>query len=128
VGLKGCRVLVVDDDEAQREVLVEILEMEGVITFPASSAVEAIALLDKEPDVVLMDLRGVEVHPVKRALEGRPRRPALLIVSGDVRLSQHARELDADAWLAKPYELDQLLGILSEVLAKRAAASGPPPA
>jgi CheY-like chemotaxis protein len=128
VGLKGRSVLVVDDDEAQREVLIEILEMEGVLTFPASTASEAIRLLDKEPDIVLMDLRGVDVNPVKEALEGRPKRPALIIVSGDVRLSQHARELGADAWLAKPYELDQLLDMLGEVLTKGAGALGPPPA
>ncbi len=104
----------------------EVLELEGVRVFAASTAEEAVRLLDENPDVVLMDLHGVEVEPVRDALVGRPRRPALLIVSGDLRLADHARALGADGWLAKPYELDQLLAVVSDAVDRREGAAPAP--
>ncbi|MGA9522600.1 MAG: response regulator [Myxococcaceae bacterium] len=115
-----------DDDEAQREVLMEVLELEGVRVFAASSADEAVRLLQESPDVVLMDLHGVEVEPVRAALVRLARRPALLIVSGDLRLAEHAQSLGADGWLAKPYELDQLLGVVSDAMDRREGAAPAP--
>ncbi len=115
-----------DDDEAQREVLMEVLELEGVRVFAASTAEEAVRLLQEGPEVVLMDLHGVDVQPVRDALVRLPRRPSLLIVSGDLKLAEHAQSLGADGWLAKPYELDQLLAIVSDAVDRREGAAPAP--
>jgi CheY-like chemotaxis protein len=123
VQLQGQTVLLVDDDEAQREVLLEVLELEGVRALSASSTQEAIALLEEQPDVVLMDLHGVDVDPLQRALHQLAHRPAFLVVSGDLKLAHHAQRLGADGYLAKPYELDALLKVISDVLERREAAS-----
>lgn len=114
--LTGRCILLVDDDEAQREIVDEILQMEGVVVITAGSAVEAIALLDREPEVVLLDLHGVDVDPLVEALRKRPARPALVVVSGDLRLPEHAKRIGADAYLAKPYEIDDLLRAVEEML------------
>ncbi|HZA15037.1 MAG TPA: response regulator [Myxococcaceae bacterium] len=110
--------MLVDDDDAQREIVEEILNLEQLAVFSAASASEAVALLERDPEVVLLDLHGVDVEPLLDALRGVPRRPALLVVSGDLRLSEHASRMGADGYLAKPYEIDDLLRAVEEMLAR----------
>jgi two-component system, chemotaxis family, chemotaxis protein CheY len=116
--LGGKRVLLVDDDEAQREIVEEILKAEDMVVVSAASADEAIGFLDQDPDVVLMDLHGVRVDFLLDSMRRRPRRPGLLVVSGDLRLAEHASRLGADGHLAKPYELDDLLQAVTRVLVR----------
>jgi len=54
----GCDVLVVDDDRALREGLVELFRMEGFSARAAANGLEALALLSKGigPRVILLDL------------------------------------------------------------------------
>jgi CheY-like chemotaxis protein len=122
--LIGKRVLLVDDDDAQREIIEEILKGEEMVVASASSSDEAVGLLDEDPDVVLMDLHGVRVELLLEGMRRRPRRPGLLVVSGDLRLPEHARRLGADGYLAKPYELDDLLRAVTGVLERVGALPG----
>jgi CheY-like chemotaxis protein len=110
--------LLVDDDDAQREIVEEILNLEDLTVLSAGSSVEAVRLLGQEPQVVLLDLHGVDVEPLLEAIRGRSRRPALLVVSGDLRLPEHAARMGADGHLAKPYEIDDLLRAVEEMLAR----------
>ena len=116
--LSGKRVLLVDDDEAQREIVEEILRGEDMVVAAAASADEAVGMLDDDPDIVLLDLHGVRVEPLLQGMRSRPERPGLLVVSGDLRLAEHASRLGADDYLPKPYELDELLGAVTRVLAR----------
>jgi len=55
--LLGIRVMVVDDDEAARDVLRSVLEAEGAETTVAGSAAEALTQISAEvPDVMLVDI------------------------------------------------------------------------
>ena len=57
VSLAGLRVLVVDDDHDSRHVLTEHLEGSGARVLTASSASEALDVLNREPvDVLLADI------------------------------------------------------------------------
>jgi CheY-like chemotaxis protein len=53
-----CDVLVVDDDRALREGLIELFRMEGVSSRGAANGLEALSLLSKglRPRVILLDL------------------------------------------------------------------------
>ena len=58
VCVDGAGLLVVDDDEDARLLLTEMLEYDGAHMLPATSAAEAITLLEQQhPDVLLSDLR-----------------------------------------------------------------------
>lgn len=122
--LRGRRVLIVDDDEAQREVVGEILELEGIEVLSAATAEEAVELLRQAPDVLLMDLHGVATEELLGAVRQTPNAPSLLVLSGDMRLSQHAQRMHADCWLGKPYELEDLLKEVGRLI--RARPSGHP--
>jgi CheY-like chemotaxis protein len=54
----GCRVMVVDDDQDNRELLLSLLEQEGFVASSAKNGAEAISLLENglDPDLILTDL------------------------------------------------------------------------
>ena len=109
-------ILLAEDDEAQREVLVEVLEVEGYRVLSASGPNEVLAGLGKNPALVLLDLVGVASPQVMSALRGVAKRPALLVMSGDGSLPDVAERLGADGYLTKPYDLDDLLARVREAL------------
>lgn len=119
-------MLIVDDDEAQREVVGEILDLEGIQVLSASTAEEAVGLLDQMPDVLLMDLHGVATEELLDAVRQRPNPPSLLVLSGDMRLSQHAQRMHADGWLGKPYELEDLLKEVARLIDARTSSHASP--
>jgi DNA-binding response OmpR family regulator len=117
-------ILLAEDDEAQREVLVEVLEVEGYRVIAASGPAEVLAGLGHSPALVLLDLVGVASPQVMSALRAVPMRPALVVMSGDASLAAVAERLGADGYLTKPYDLDELLARVREALQRAGRADG----
>src|SRR5512140_1324286 len=113
----GRLVLVVDDDPDILQTLALCLSTEGYRVLMAANGREALDLVNKEkPACILLDL----MMPVMDGwqfvgeLESRGiRRAPLLILSADRAVQGHAQKLHADAYLAKPFDLDELLGQVS---------------
>ena len=107
-------VLVVDDDPDILQTLALCLSSEGYRVTTASNGQEALDLLDKEqPACVLLDLMMpvMDGWQFVTELEQRGGRKApLLILSADRAVQGHATKLRAEAYLAKPFDLDELLG------------------
>lgn len=108
------RILIVDDDPAIRNLLVELLTDEGYQTLEAVNGLEAVALAQGAvPDLILMDLMlpvldgAVATQTLKGAAEtgGIP----IIAMSAGANLRLHADTLPADGVLAKPFDLDELL-------------------
>ena len=82
---EGKRILVLDDDQSVREVLVESLKAAGYDVFEASSGEQALAALPEfDPDLIVLDfvmpgLNGAEV--AARVRQTRPKQK-ILMVSG----------------------------------------------
>lgn len=114
------RILLAEDDPAQREVLQELLELEGYQVNVSSNASELIEALGNPPDAVLLDVVGVTSGEVRSALARTLPRPAVLVVSGQPKLGEVARWLGADAFVPKPFDLEELLGALDGALRNRA--------
>jgi DNA-binding response OmpR family regulator len=114
-------VLVVDDDTDILHTLALCLSAEGLRVATASNGREALAVLDRElPSLILLDLMMpvMDGWQFVRELDarGRPDIP-LLILSADRHIARHAHELKAHAYLAKPFDLDDLLEKVREVAA-----------
>ncbi len=118
-GLSGVRVILVDDDPAQTEVVSEILTLEGMDVSCTVDLREIERLLESPPDVVLLDLHGVDAAAVSKKVRSLAVRPAVLVLSGDLKLADHAKRLGADGYLAKPYDLEDLLRAVQEVVTRR---------
>jgi len=115
----GRLVLVVDDDPDILQTLALCLSTEGYRVLMAANGREALEVVGKErPACILLDL----MMPVMDGwqfvgeLDSRGKRPApLLILSADRAVQGHAQKLRADAYLAKPFDLDELLGKVSQL-------------
>jgi PAS domain S-box-containing protein len=113
--LEPLRVLVVEDNNDTREVLLEWLELMGHSVSGASDGRQGLELaLSLKPDVALVDIGlpavdGYEVAKNLRAAEGGDE-VYLVAVSGYGRPEDRARALDAgfDAYVVKPVDEEAL--------------------
>jgi two-component system phosphate regulon response regulator PhoB len=110
------RVLLVEDEPAQRTVLAYNLEAEGFAVTQADNGEDAMMLVDEEdPDIIILDwmmpkVSGIEVC---RRLKMRPETRAIPIIM----LSARAEEVDrirgletgADDYVIKPYSVLELM-------------------
>jgi two-component system phosphate regulon response regulator PhoB len=113
------RVLVVDDDDSIREVVIEALSDEGYEVVGAADGQAALALLtatrNKPLSLILLDLRmagldgGAFAESYRRLPE--PRAPVLLF-SAVQGAEAYAAELGAVGTLTKPFELEELLALV----------------
>ncbi len=110
-------VLVVDDDPDILQTLALCLSTEGYRVLMAANGREALDLLSKErPACILLDLMMpvMDGWQFVAELDSRGwRKSPLLILSADRAVQGHANRLRADAFLAKPFDLDELLGKVS---------------
>ena len=116
-------VLVVDDEEAIREAVRDILELVDIQSILASNGREAIALFNEHRGrirAILLDLRmpvmsGTETYEKLRQLDTEVR---IILSSGyDEKVS--TLNFDADGalvFLRKPYALDALLACVQDAL------------
>ncbi len=115
------RVLLAEDDADQSEILAELLEQEGYEVAVARDGKALLSELARGPDLLLLDVVGVTNPAVFATLREMPSRPAVVLVSADFRLTQLAREVNADGCVAKPYELVELLDAIEAAVARRRA-------
>jgi DNA-binding response OmpR family regulator len=115
------RILVVEDDEAMRELLRLHLSSAGYAVEAAEDAIEAgYAVLKGAPDLIVCDVSmphmdGFELAAALRADGSVPRVPIIFLTSaeeGEVR----ARELGAAEFLLKPVRLEELLAAVNRHL------------
>jgi len=115
------RIVVIDDDEAIRDLLAELLADEGYEPLVFADGAAALrALADQPPDALILDLRlpppldgwaflaHLRVDPALRTLP-------VLVCTGDKRaVRDQTTVLDRPgcAVLAKPFDLDDLLALL----------------
>ncbi len=107
----GLRVLVVDDDHANRDVLDRRLAREGYAVVQAADGAAALALLEAERfDLVLLDvtmpgLGGVEVLHRIRADRAKAHLAVIMISAGDeVARIAECLECGADDYVVKPFD------------------------
>lgn len=106
-------VLVVDDDVDIREAVSDALEMSGYRVVTACHGAEGLQrVAEARPDLVLLDLSmpvmdGARFAEALRCQEGGGDIP-LVVVSADGN-PKRAAQLGAQAYLAKPFEMEDLL-------------------
>jgi len=119
------RVLVVDDDAAMREMLVSLVEDEGMHAEGAEGAAKALERVrDAEFDAVLSDIRmpglsGIEL--LGRLREARPGLPVVLMTAfGSIDSAVEAMRAGAFDYITKPFKRGEVLVVLERAFALRA--------
>lgn len=123
------RVLVVDDDSAILRMIQRLLEFEGFEVVPAQDGVQALELLDDDLDAAVLDLQMPRMDG--RTLYARirdlgHRMPVLVLSAYGAQTA--ADELGAEAGMSKPFDIDQFVEQLRELIEGPAIAEERPSA
>ncbi len=123
----GRTVLVVDDSEVIRSLIVLILELDGFATVQARDGQECLELVKTvQPDLITLDvamprLDGFETVARLRADEATAGIP-IVMVSARAQGNDLARgaELGVDAYVTKPFEPDELVATVRRLMERPA--------
>ncbi len=122
--MQPAKILVADDEQNLRRVLVTLLRREGHDVLQATNGLEAIERLG-EADVVITDLRmpgadGMEV--LRAAAKTAPHVPVIMITAyGSVGQAVEAIKAGAFDYIEKPFEQEQIRAIVDKAIAQAAA-------
>jgi DNA-binding response OmpR family regulator len=105
-------ILVVDDDPTILATVSEVLDMEGFAVMTASNGAEALAAVaQREPALVLLDMRMpvLDGWGFMRAIRERGLTLTVVVMTAAADARRWGREIGAQAVLAKPFDIDELV-------------------
>ena len=117
------RVLIVDDDRAAREGLVEFLHDEGFDVHAAVDGVDALAAFDQHrPDLLIADLEMPRMggRGLIATLRGRGEMVPVVVLTAvmSIDAEREAQLLGVDGYINKPVDLDALLCCVRDLLVR----------
>jgi CheY-like chemotaxis protein len=115
----GKKVLVVEDDQAIRDVVSIVLEGEGYSVFSAGTEEEINAIIKKNPpDVILLDiwLAGLHGGSIAEKLKSREdtKHLPIVVISANTETEKVAKSSGADDFLLKPFDIIDLVTIVKK--------------
>src|SRR5215469_5630578 len=116
------KILIVEDDPDIVLALTTILEDEGYVVVAIDSGKHLAENLPPSslPDLILLDmlLSGQDGREIARQLKADPttRHIPILMLSAYPTIEQEAKAVGADSFLAKPFELDDLLASVTSLV------------
>jgi putative nucleotidyltransferase with HDIG domain len=119
------RILVVDDEEAIREIVASMLSSAGYACKQAGSGMEALAVLTsgEEFELMLSDLMMADLDGIgllERTKEKYPDMPVVMVTAvHDISVALAAIRNGAYDYLLKPFEREQLMATVSRALENR---------
>jgi DNA-binding NtrC family response regulator len=117
------RILIVEDDDGERDALGRVLRLEGHQVIAARSIAEAFELSQDGADLVISDLclkRESGIDLLRRWKSRHPHCPFLLATAfGTIQTAIDAIKLGADDFLLKPVDPVQLLELVKRLLLRR---------
>ena len=119
------KILIVDDDEALRDLLKRYLSENGYIPLTVKDGVEMHKLLDKTtPDLIILDLMlpGDDGLTLAKQIRSKANTPIIILSArGDEVDRIVGLEVGADDYLAKPFSPRELLARIRSVLRRSQA-------
>ncbi|MGA7731841.1 MAG: response regulator [Chloroflexia bacterium] len=120
-------LLVVDDDEPIRDLLISALEGEGYRVVVARDGEEAWAKVQQvRPDMILLDLQMPRMTGwafIKQA-EAEGISVPIVVMSALVNTTREAQELGAVDCLSKPFDLNDLINMVASYVPPSPSAEG----
>ncbi|EJW18959.1 MULTISPECIES: response regulator [Paenibacillus] len=107
------KVLIVDDQNGIRVLLMEVFSSEGYTTFQASNGKMALEIVKEEsPDIVLLDMKipgmdGLEI--LKQIKLMKPHMNVIMMTAyGELDMIKEATDLGALMHFTKPFDIDEM--------------------
>lgn len=111
------KVLIVDDDLPLLEALKTAVEMNQHIAHAVSDAGTVYEVIKKyTPDIILLDilLSGYDGIEIAKTLKAEPetRDIPLIMLSASTNMENVVKEVGADGYLSKPFEIEELWAVI----------------
>lgn len=118
------KIILLIDDEVDLQQLVKIaLKSKGYTVETANNGLEGLAKLQTlKPDLIILDMNmpkmgGLEFYQ-KICVNDRPKHP-VLVLTARANMEQLFREFNIDGFMAKPFEVDELLEEVDTIIKKK---------
>jgi two-component system KDP operon response regulator KdpE len=125
------KVLVIDDEPPIRKLLRMGLGTQGYEILDAPNGKAGLALLDRNPDLIILDLGLPDIEGLEllRLIRSRNERVAIVVLSsrGDEAGKVEALDLGADDFVTKPFGMDELLARMRAALRHQLQVQGERP-
>ncbi len=119
----GYTILIVDDDDLNREVLEAYLSLDGYSVLITGSGHKAIDIAEsKQPDLILLDinlpdLNGIEVCKLLKTNSFTQHIPIMIITGlSDWETKQQAEDAKVDLFFPRPFEGDDFTQAVKNIL------------
>ncbi|HEU5287056.1 MAG TPA: response regulator [Candidatus Limnocylindria bacterium] len=106
-------VLLVDDDPAIRVVVSDLLESEGYHVVAVETREDARAVITRQPVALMLLDTGVDALASPDRLRFAEPHPPIVVFSAGTDLEVVAARAGAVAWLAKPFETQDLIALVA---------------
>lgn len=120
------RILVVEDEEAVRSNIAEILEAEEFLVEQAENGIDAIQKIEKSlPDLIVSDVMmpGIDGYDLVRYIQNNPLTLSIPIILLTARAEMHdlrrGMQYGADDYITKPFKAQDLINAVNTRLKKQ---------
>ncbi len=117
------KVLVVEDNKSQREMISELLQKSGLVVAVAVDGLEALDQIHViQPDIVVLDIvmPHMNGYEVCRRIKSDPKTqnvPVVICTSKGEEFDRYwGMKQGADAYIAKPFQPKELIGTVKQLL------------
>ncbi|MHA4895738.1 response regulator [Pedobacter sp. PWIIR3] len=114
------KILIADDDEAIVDATTIMLEAMGYNVIHTMYGNEVPNKMIEQPDLLLLDIwmSGIDGRDICKALKSDPKTRSIpvLMISASRQIMQSALECGADDFLAKPFEMTDLLDKIDKLI------------
>jgi len=124
--MAGELILIVEDNEKNRKLVRDVLQVKGYTTIESETAEEGIKLaLAKSPALILMDIQlpGIDGITALKQLRAEPKTKSIPVIAITASAMTHNRKTmlaeGFDGYQTKPLGLKEFLGEIERVLAVR---------
>ena len=113
------KILVVDDEEDLRNIVMDVLKIQGFVPLEAPDGLSAIAIVKKEsPDAVILDLNMPGMDGIETLRELKRISPSLPVVvltaNRDIPVAVKAMKSGAFNFITKPPVFEDIISIIKE--------------
>ncbi len=116
-------ILLIDDEIDLQQLVKMALKSKGYHVETAGNGIEGLAKLETmKPDLIILDMNmpkmgGLEFYQ-KICVQDKPRYP-VLVLTARANMEQLFKQLNIDGFMAKPFEIDDLLSEVATIISKR---------
>ncbi len=114
------KILVIDDQTELRRLFARVLTEMGHEVSTATGGLQGLAKIRKNPpDILFLDIRMPHMDGLEclRRIRKIKRKFVVVVMTGygDIRSAQEAMRLGADEYISKPFDLDDLKGLVNDL-------------